>query len=242
MGYSSLAAVYDKLTFNVNYKKRAEYIKNILYGDGIKSGLVLDLACGTGSVSKYLSEWGYEMILCDLSPEMLALAREKNPRSLILNQDMTRLDLYGTVNAVICSLDSINHLTKEDDVKKTFERASLFTEKGGAFLFDINTPFKAREILASNTFIYEKDDVYCVWRNSYDETSSITDISLDIFKESGGYYKRTKDYFSERAYKIEDLVKWLSGAGFYVKNIYDDMTFNKPKDNSQRVYIDAVKL
>lgn len=242
MGYSSFANVYDSLTFNVGYEKRAEYIRKIFVDNGCENGILLDLACGTGILSKYLAEYGYDMILADSSPEMLSVARERLPESLLLCQNMTELDLYGTINGAVCSLDSINHLIKPCDVKRAFQKVSLFMEKSGVLVFDVNTIYKHEKILGDNIFVYETDDVYCVWQNSYKPKSKTVDINLDIFTLENGKYSRFTDSFSERAYSIEDITKWLGEAGFAVKSIFDDMTFELPKENSQRVYISAIKL
>ena len=242
MGYSSFAHVYDALTFNVEYEKRAEYIYSLLKKNGCEKGILLDLACGTGSLSSLIAKKGYDMILADSSPEMLGFARERLPEALVLCQDMTELDLYGTINGAVCSLDGINHLLKPADVKKAFSAVSLFTEKGGAFVFDVNTPYKHENVLGNNTFVYETDGVYLVWQNSYRRKSRTVDINLDIFTEENGVYIRNSESFAERAYNIDDICKWLIESGFSVTGVYDDMTFDPPKENSQRVYISAVKL
>lgn len=242
MSYSSFAGVYDTLTFNVEYEKRAEYICELLKRNGCEKGILLDLACGTGSLSELIAKKGYDMILVDSSPEMLGVARERLPETLVLCQDMTELDLYGTINAAVCSLDGINHLLKPVDVKKAFACVSLFTEKGGVFVFDINTPYKHENVLGNNTFVYEKDDVYLVWQNSYRKKSRTVDINLDIFTKEKSAYIRNSESFSERAYYIDDICKWLGEAGFRVTGVYEDMTFDEPHENSQRVYISAVKL
>lgn len=242
MSYSSFACVYDTLTFNVEYEKRADYICQLLKRNGCENGILLDLACGTGSLSELIAKKGYDMILVDSSPEMLGFARERLPDALVLCQDMTELDLYGTVNAAVCSLDGINHLLKPVDVKKAFACVSLFTEKGGAFVFDVNTPYKHEHILGNNTIVCEKDEVYLVWQNSYRRKSRTVDINLDIFTKENGVYIRNSESFSERAYDIEDICKWLGDAGFSVTGLYDDMTFDESHENSQRVYISAVKL
>lgn len=241
MSYSSFAEVYDKLTFNVEYEKRAEYIRSLLVKNGCESGILLDLACGTGTLSKELASYGYDMILVDSSPEMLTFARERLPEALILCQSMTELDLYGTINCAVCSLDSVNHLLKPCDVKSAFSSVSLFMEQGGVFVFDVNTVYKHEKILGNNNFVYEKDDVFCVWQNLYKRKSKTVDINLDIFINENGKYQRQSESFSERAYTIEEITKWLSETGFDVKNIYDDMTFNLPHEESERVYFAAVK-
>ena len=241
MSYSSFAEVYDKLTFNVEYGKRAEYIRSLLAQNGCEKGILLDLACGTGTLSKELASYGYDMILVDSSPEMLSFARERLPDALILCQNMTQLDLYGTINGAVCSLDSINHLLKPCDVKSAFASVSLFMEQGGVFVFDVNTVYKHEKILGNNNFVYETDDVFCVWQNSYKRKSRTVDISLDIFTSEDGKYQRHSESFSERAYTLEEITKWLGETGFEVKNMYNDMTYDSPDEESQRVYFTAVK-
>ena len=241
MSYSSLAEVYDKLTENVEYEKRAEYIHSLLLKNGADRGVLLDLACGTGTLSAELSKFGYDMILCDLSAEMLVFARERLPDALILCQSMTQLDLYGTINHAVCSLDSINHLLRPCDVKAAFSSVSLFMEKGGVFVFDVNTIYKHENILGNNSFVSEKDNVFCVWQNYYKKKSKTVDINIDIFIEDENKYERLRESFSERAYSVEDIKKWLSETGFEVTGIYDDMTENEPTETSERVYFTAVK-
>ena len=241
MSYSSLAEVYDKLTENVEYEKRAEYIHSLLLKNGADRGVLLDLACGTGTLSVELSKFGYDMILCDLSAEMLVFARERLPDALILCQSMTQLDLYGTINHAVCSLDSINHLLRPCDVKAAFSSVSLFMEKGGVFVFDVNTIYKHENILGNNSFVSEKDNFFCVWQNYYKKKSKTVDINIDIFIEEENKYERLRESFSERAYSVEDIKKWLSETGFEVTGIYDDMTENEPTEISERVYFTAVK-
>ncbi len=241
MSYNDFALVYDSLTFNVEYKKRAEYINKLIVENGVKGGILLDLACGTGTLSKELAQFGYDMILVDSAAEMLISAREKLPDALILCQDMLYLDLYGTVNCAVCSLDSINHLLKPCDVKKAFANVALFLEKDGVFVFDVNTVYKHHNVLANNAFVYEKGDIYCVWQNSLHKKNNKVDITLDIFRNKNGNYRRISETFSERAYSTEDIKSWLCQCGFEVVGIYDDMTFEPENENSQRVYFAAIK-
>lgn len=242
MSYNSFAAVYDELTNDVEYEKRAKYIAKLLSKNGCKGGILLDLACGTGTLSEHLAAYGYDMILADMSPDMLSIAAERLPDALIICQDMRKLKLYSTVNAVVCSLDSINHLTKPADVKKTFAAVSKHLQKGGVFVFDVNTPYKHEKVLENNTFVYETDNAYLVWQNFYKNKSKTVDMCLDIFFLEGDSYVREYEEFSERAYEIEEICQWLKETGFSVSGVYDDMKFVMPKDDSQRVYISAVKL
>lgn len=240
--YVDFASVYDRLTDNVDYEKMADHIVSILIENGLSSGLLLDLACGTGSLMRTLLSKGenYELIGVDGSCEMLSKAREKLCESgfdaLLLCQDMRKTDLHGTVSAAFCTLDGINHLTSPADVLKVFKRLELFVEPGGLFIFDVNTPYKHREVLADNSFIYDLDGVFCVWQNFTDVKTLTTDIFLDVFFEKkGGLYGRFSESFSERAYEDEFLTGGLGECGFDVVARYDDYSRKKPGEKTQRI-------
>lgn len=240
--YGDFAEVYDRLTLNVDYDNMARRIVSILIENGIDKGLLLDLACGTGTlISKILSSYNeYELIGADLSNEMLSKAYEKlnkgGHKALLLCQKIEELDLYGTVAAAFCTLDSINHLIMPWQLTKTFEKLRLFIEPGGLFLFDVNTEFKHSEILAQSTFVYELDDVFCVWQNSTDTNNLITEISLDVFtKQKGGLFKHFSESFSERAYSDEFLSKALEECGFTIIGKYDGYSDKSPDKRTQRV-------
>ena len=156
---------------------------------------------------------------------------------LYLRQKMQSLDLYGTINTCVCTLDSINHLTKTEDVKKAFDKVGLFMDNDGLFVFDVNTVYKHREVLKDNTFVFENEKVFCVWQNSPRE-NDIVDINLDFFEEENGVYYRSSESFSERAYSDELIREMLESAGFKVEAVYGDLTFDKPKENEQRaIYV-----
>lgn len=245
-GYGSFSDVYDILTQNVNYPQRAEYIADLLTDNGIRGGILLDLACGTGKLSAEMAGRGFEVIGVDASGDMLSIAMnnayENGANILFLCQTMQQLDLYGTINACVCTLDSINHLTDKQDVQTAFDKVSLFTESGGIFIFDVNTPFKHREVLADNTFVYDMDEVYCVWQNTFDEATDTVQIDLDIFEEvEDGIFERSQESFCERAYEIDELEEMLVKSGFETVAVYDELTKNPPRTDSQRVFIIARK-
>ncbi|MCH5198675.1 MAG: class I SAM-dependent methyltransferase [Oscillospiraceae bacterium] len=247
MSYESgFADVYDKFTENTDISGRAEYICSLLSEFGIKNGILLDLACGTGSLSAELINRGYDLICVDSSFDMLSAAREKlaefKDKALILEQDMRDLDLYGTIKACVCSLDSINHITEKEDVQTVFNKVSLFTEPGGVFIFDVNSVYKHREILGNNTFVYEDENDFLVWQNSYDESDNSVFMTLDIFSlHKTGKYIRYCDEITERAYETKDLIEMLKKAGFSEICIFGDMTREKPKETEERIYFAARK-
>lgn len=242
--YGVFADYYDALTLNVDYKQRAEYIVNTLEKLGHNMGLTLDLACGTGKLTLELKKLGVDVYGADASEEMLSYAYEKACENgfniLFLRQKMQELDLYGSIDTCVCTLDSINHLTEIEDVKKTFERVSLFMNSGGCFLFDVNTVYKHKNILADNTFVYDLDEVYCVWENSLKE-NNVVDISINLFVPEGGLYSRFEENFSERAYSDEELTSMLNEAGFEVLARYSDMSMNAPLENDERIIYIAKK-
>ena len=245
--YGDFAYFYDNLTDNVDYEKRCSYIKGLLTENGVGEGILLDLACGTGTVSLMLSDMGYDVIGVDASEDMLSVAQEKKMESgadvIFLCQRMEELDLFGTINACVSTLDSINHVTDEETVREIFRRVSLFMEDKGIFLFDVNTPYKHKCVLGDNTFVYDTDEVYCVWQNSTDE-SLVTTVNLDIFEKDEDdeeTYYRYSEEFTERAYDLDDIKKWLEDVKFEVVGIYEEMTKDSVKADTQRAVFVARK-
>ena len=243
---SAFAKVYDKFTQNTDVAKRAAYLHALLLRFGVPEGILLDLACGTGALSEAFLKLGYEVIAADTSYDMLSEAGNRlgafGKRALILQQDMRELDLYGTIRACVCTLDSINHLTDPSDVQRTFDRISLFTEPGGVFLFDVNTVYKHREILGNNTFIYEDDTDFLVWQNIYDPEDQTVEMLIDIFTENKyGNYTRASDEITERAYDIAMLKTMLQKAGFSEVHVFGDLSEQPPKTEEERVYFAALK-
>lgn len=239
--YVSFARFYDGLMEDADYEKRCEYLLRLFKYHNHEAGITLDLACGTGSITRLLAQKGIDVYGVDSSAEMLSEAMqkayEKNLDILFLRQKMQSLDLYGTINTCICTLDSINHLTKTDDVAKTFDKVGLFMDNDGLFVFDVNTVYKHREILKDNTFVFENDRVFCVWQNALRE-NDIVDINLDFFEEENGVYYRSSESFSERAYSDLQIREMLESAGFKVEAVYGDLTFEKPEDTEQRaIYV-----
>lgn len=247
-GYHSFSYFYDRLTSNISYKKRAEYFDMLIKKHNGKKNLLLDLACGTGSLSEEFSRMGYDVIGVDASEEMLNEALDKKFDSGLniqyLCQDMTKLDMFGTIDVTICALDSLNHLNNSEDIQKTFDRVSLFCEPNGLFIFDVNMPYKHQYVLGNNTFIYDMDDVFCVWQNSFDSKNDDyrVDISLDIFgKNENGLYERYYDELSEIAFERNKIENMLVKAGLSVEAVYDFDSINPPDEHSEKLVFVARK-
>lgn len=247
MMYSAFAGFYDELTGNISYKERASYFDSIIKEFKTEGPILLDLACGTGSLSVEFSRLGYDVIGVDNSADMLSVALEKKYEAeqdiLFLCQDMTELDLYGTVDTTVCALDSINHVTDPKKVKEIFKGVSLFTVPGGLFLFDVNSPYKHRSVLGNNTFVYDCDSVYCVWQNEFEEKTDTVHISLDFFAydEESDSYTRSSEQFSERSYEPQWLEALLDETGFDLLAVYGDDSREAPKEDTQRLIYVARK-
>ena len=239
MSYNSFASVYDELTKNVDYKGRALYIKEILAKYNITDGLLLDLACGTGSLSIELSKLGFEVIGTDASFDMLSEAQNKafseEQNIMFLCQKMEETDLYGSVRAVVCALDSINHLTDYELVKKTFKNLKNFIDTDGVIIFDANTLYKHQKVLANNIFIYDEKNVYCAWRNTLLKDNKTVNINLDFFIKEGENYFRCGENFNEVAYTDNELTRAVEEAGFSVLSKYHESTFDSPTETTERV-------
>ena len=242
--YSSLARAYDDLTGDVAYEKRADYLEKLFGRSHITVHTVLDLACGTGTMTWLLTGRGYEMIAVYGSEEMLAAAMEKSGSvegvaPVFLHQSMPKLDLYGTVDAAICCLDSLNYLTAPGDVQRTFERLHLFIAPGGVLVFDINTVAKL-QALDGQVFLDETEDTYCVWRTEY--SRGVCTYYMDLFCERpDGAWERSLELHRQRGYTVEELKRWLEQAGFGEIRTYGDMKMRAPKDGEQRIYFTCLR-
>ncbi|MBR5246527.1 MAG: class I SAM-dependent methyltransferase [Clostridia bacterium] len=241
MSYGIFSSVYDILTENVEYEKIADSICSLLHKNGVDGGLLLDLGCGTGTLSFLLEKNGYDVIGVDASEDMLMVANEKkyeeNSSAMFLCQKGEELDLYGTINCAVSILDTINHIEKLENVEKTFSRVSLFMEMGGIFVFDMNTPYKHENILGNNTFIYDMDEVYCAWQNSFDKESGKTQIDLDFFikNDDDNCYEKYSESFCEYSYSVDDILKIINKTGFTLLEMCDDYSDKDITSTTERI-------
>lgn len=236
-GYGDFSAFYDALMTDVDYAARAAYLLRLFARHGSVPNTVLDLACGSGNLSAEMQKHGVDPIGVDGSPAMLMRAREKlGSDVLLLEQDMRELDLYGTVDGAVCTLDSLNHLCSTADLAEVFRRIRLFVEPQGLFIFDLNTIYKHREVLGNHTFVAEQDNLMCVWRNRYSPRTHEVDMLLDFFVESNdGTYERYQDTVRERAYAERTVRDLLANNGWETLAVYADMSEERPLADCERV-------
>ena len=241
--YDSIARVYDTLNAEVDYGAWADFIEKC-FAKYLKDKptLVLDLACGTGRMTRELAARGYDMTGVDGSADMLseAMYSYDSDGILYLMQDMREFELYGTVGAIVCCLDSINYLLELDDVKKTFSLVHNYLDPDGLFIFDVNSPHKFENVYGNNAYVLEDEGVYCGWQNEYDRDSGVCDFYLSLFEETeDGAYERSDEHHRERCYSLDDLKNTLEACRLETVGVFSDFDFNEIKPDSDRWYIVA---
>lgn len=247
-GYRALAPVYDRLNSDVDYGKWADFIEECFRKYCDKTPVsILELGCGTGSMTLELARRGYDMTALDISEEMLSVAHmraeeEKLRNILFLQSDMTDFELYGTVDAIVCCLDGINHLTRREDVAACFALAANYLNPGGAFLFDLNTPYKFKTLYADNDYILEEKGAVCCWRNRLNAKSDACDFYLTVFEElPDGSYRRSDGVQRERRYGMRAIRNLLREAGLELASVVASYAFDEIADTTERWYFTARK-
>ncbi len=233
--YSKFAEIYDLLMEDVPYDDIANIIDDKIKNENIKNNLVLDLACGTGTLTCKLAEKGYEMIGADASFEMLQLAREKNPDILFLNQSMEDFELYGTVGAIVSTLDSVNYLPDIKSLRKVFKNCNNYLEPGGILIFDINTEYKFKNVLANNIFTFDNEKVFYIWENNYIKEERLCDFYLTFFVKEEENYNRFDEIHTEHAFSDSEITEALKINGFDIIEKLDNFTDKKAHENSERI-------
>ncbi len=242
MAYNEFAYFYDEFNGEADYEALYAQVKARLDAHGISSGILADLGCGTGELTLMLAQAGYDMIGIDQSEEMLCVVRDKAEQLglsgglLLLQQDLCALDLYGTIRGAVSTFDTLNHIP---DLDKAIANAAFFMEKGGVFLFDMNTPYKHQAVLGENVFTFEEEDARCVWRNHYDPDARRVTITVDIdYQETGEHFH---EEFFEYTYTLEEIKAALEKNGFTLESVCDGESFGPLTEESERYFFCAVK-
>ena len=242
--YTAFSNIYDTLMHrDINYEHIADYIENIFAIYEKTPDIVVDLACGTGNLTLPLSKRGYDMIGIDKSIDMLNIARQKSGFDnsiLFLNQDITKLDLYGTADAFLCMIDGINYILEPNALFGMFKKIkTCFLNDYGILIFDISSRYKLSHIIGDNTFIYNQDDIFYSWENRFFKNLQLSDMYLNFFVKDKNRYKKFSERHLQRAYSVGLIKNILSKAGFKKIHTYADFTFNKPDKKTERIIFAA---
>lgn len=255
--YTDFAEVYDELMDDTPYKEWSDFLIGIIEkyglsrpvrdsGDALESerNLVLDLGCGTGTLTELMYKRGYDMIGVDNSETMLGIAMRKREESgsniLYLLQDMRELELYSTVGTVISVCDSVNYILDDDELVTVFGLVNNYLYPDGIFVFDFNTDYKYREVIGESVIAENRDDCSFIWENYYDEDTDINEYDVTVFvKEDCGLFRKFEETHFQRGYSIEEMISLVERAGMRVIELIDADTHGAVTETSERVYVVA---
>lgn len=240
--YTGFASVYDRFMEDVPYEHWRDVILHELKKASVSGGLLLDLGCGTGTLTRMLASEGYDMIGVDSSQEMLMEAREKTAGAdiLYLCQDMRAFELYGTVRAVISTCDTMNYLLTPEDFIQTVRLVNNYLDPGGLFIFDLNTLYKFRELMGNTTIAESGEEASFIWDNFFDEETGRNEYDLTLFlKQENGLFERQVEVHEEQGYALEDVKHFLEAGGMEYVRVFDADTGGEPEDTTEKVFFIA---
>lgn len=240
--YSGFAEFYDEFMENIPYKKWRRYLCSLLCEYGVKDGLVLELGCGTGTMTELLALDGYDMIGIDQSADMLAEAMDKRAESnlpiLYLQQDMREFELYGTVRAIVSICDTMNYILEEEDFVQVLKLANNYLDPKGVFIFDLKTEHYYRDVTGDTIFAENRETESIIWENYFYENEKINEYGVTIFAQAeDGRYDKIEEVHYQRAWCLEDVRKMAEKAGLEWVTAYDAFTKNPVTEESTRIYI-----
>lgn len=239
--YTDFAGVYDQLMDETPYVQWCENIVQELGKYGIRDGLLLELGCGTGSLTELLAAKGFDMIGVDCSDEMLNVACEKKEKSgsdiLYLNQDMRTFELYGTVRAVVSVCDSLNYLLEDEDLIACFRLVNNYLDPEGIFIFDFNTRYKYETIIGDSVIAENRENCSFIWENYFDPEDGINEYDLTVFvKTEQELFTRFQEVHLQRGYTLEEMRRFIALSGLALVRAYDADTLGEVTDTSGRIY------
>ena len=231
---------------NVDYKVWADCFIRLLHENGINTGEITDLACGTGTMTLAMAKRGYRMLGVDRSEEMLSVARRKamdmgEARIPFVCQDMRELALAHPVDALICANDGVNYINDPGQVQKTFSRIYGALKPGGVFVFDVSTVYKLSRILGNRVMVHTEGDINYIWENAWDPGARLCRMDLTFFVKEGEMWRRFCESHLQRGHEQEELTRWLWETGFRDVRAGAAFSLETPAGKEERLVISAVK-
>lgn len=246
MAYAVLAALYDGLMEEIDYQQWADYLDGLLRHFHCPGQRLVDLGCGTGSISIPLAEKGYQVIGLDLSAEMLQQAEQKAAgKQLALcwqQQDIVQLELEQEAAAMVATFDVFNHFLEPEDLQQCLLQIGEYLQDDGLLIFDVQTPWKLREYLGNNSYSWHSPQLDYIWDNDFDEDEQICTMHLTYFlRQENGLYRKVEEEQQERVYELEQLRLWLDFAGFSLLGVYRQLTMEEVGQQDPRAVFVARK-
>ncbi len=244
--YTAFAEVYDALMADVNYPAWADFYRQMMAQHGIREGRVAECACGTGGLTLPLYKMGFGITGVDSSAEMLWQAAQKARKAgaaiPFVKQDMCALRLHKAMDAVLCTCDGVNYLTAPRQVQDFFQAAYQALRPGGGLFFDVSTPYKLKNMLGGQLMGEDTENITYLWQNRYSPKTALLELELCIFvRQADGSYRRIDERQRQRAHTREELMDWLTAAGFSGVMFYGDKHMLKPGEQEERWHVAALK-
>ena len=236
MQYGEFAYIYDRLIHaDMDYDKWCDYIENLFAAHDREPQTICELACGTGNITSRLVKRGYDITGVDISPDMLTAAADKLPQARLICCDMARFTPHEKFDAALCMIDGINYILLPEALQMTFNNVRGFLSDDGIFIFDISTEYKLKNSIGNNTFIHSEYDVFYSWQNEYHERHNISDMLLNFFVREGDNYARFEESHKQRGWTVPQIRTLLRRAGFNEIFVYDELTTDAPRPDSERI-------
>lgn len=245
--FGPVAPLYDILMAGVPYRFWLDYLEKLWGRHGLAPRTVLDLACGTGTVSRLMAGRGLDVVGVDLSPGMLEVARQRaeDERLAIpfFQQDAAELSLEPrTFDATVCLFDSLNNILDGARLAQAFARVFRHLTAGGSFIFDLNTEYALAQGMFNQSCSRRDEPLHYRWRSRYDAEARLCTVHMHFSYDNGSSPRQEfTEVHRQRAYHKEEILGWLRDAGFADVTVYEGYTLEPPKKRSDRLFYVAVK-